>query len=128
VFCPFANRSNHALLCGSINLGSGAFVGREKVADVPAPTALDFKPNGRMLVSSKPGQLYVVGGGQKSVALDLGSDVCSTSERGSLGVAVNPNFGETGHNYLYHTSYGLVPQDLTPNYMRSTSDGRDIFV
>ena len=73
----------------------------EKIADVPAPTALDFTPNGRMLVTSKPGQLYVFDGGQRSVALDLGPEVCSDSERGLLGVALDPDFGETGHNYVY---------------------------
>ena len=76
-----------------------------KVIDVPAPTALDFMPDGRMLVSSKPGQLYVVDDGQRSVALDLGPDACSNSERGLLGVAVDPDFGDAGHNhvYLYYT-------------------------
>ena len=73
----------------------------EKFADVPAPTALGFTPNGRMLVTSKPGQLYVVDGGQQSVALDLGSDVCSNAERGLLGVAVDPEFASAGHNYVY---------------------------
>ena len=43
----------------------------------------------------------MVGGGQRSVALDLGPDVCSNSERGLLGVAVDPDFGESGHNYVY---------------------------
>jgi hypothetical protein len=28
------------------------------VVDVPPPTALDFAPDGRMFVASKPGQLY----------------------------------------------------------------------
>ncbi len=76
-----------------------------KVADVPAPVALDFTPDGRMLVTSKPGQLYVVDNGQESVALNLAAEVCSGSERGLLGVAVDPDFGEAGRNhvYLYYT-------------------------
>ncbi len=74
----------------------------KKVADVPAPTALDFTPDGRMLVTSKPGQLYVVDGGNRSVALDLGRpSVCSNSERGLLGVAVDPDFRDAGHKYVY---------------------------
>ena len=35
------------------------------------------------------------------MALHLGPDVCSNSERGLLGVAVDPDFGESGHNYVY---------------------------
>ena len=73
----------------------------ETFVEVPAPTAFDFTPNGRMLVASKPGQLYVVDGGQRSVALDLGPRVCSNSERGLLGVAVDPDFGTAGHDYVY---------------------------
>ena len=67
-----------------------------KVADVPAPSALDFTPDRRMLVTSKPGQLYVLDGGQRSKALDIGARVCSNSERGLLGVAVGPDFGKAG--------------------------------
>jgi glucose/arabinose dehydrogenase len=67
----------------------------EKFADVPAPTALDFTPNARLLVTSKPGQLYVVDGGVSSKALDLGPNVCSNSERGLLGVAFDPDAAGT---------------------------------
>jgi hypothetical protein len=41
---------------------------QKEVADITAPTALDFTPDRRMLVTSKPGQLYVVDSGNKSVA------------------------------------------------------------
>jgi glucose/arabinose dehydrogenase len=75
--------------------------GDAKVADVPLPTALAFTPDGRMLVTSKSGQLYVVANGQRTKALDLDPDVCSNSERGLLGVAVDPDFEQAGHNYVY---------------------------
>jgi glucose/arabinose dehydrogenase len=74
---------------------------QKKVADITMPTALDFTPDGRMLVTSKPGQLYVVDSGTKSVALDLRSRVCSGSERGLLGVAVDPGFRDAGRKYVY---------------------------
>jgi glucose/arabinose dehydrogenase len=74
---------------------------QKKVADVTAPTALDFTPDGRMLVASKPGQLYVVDSGNRFVALDLGLKVCSNSERGLLGVAVDPDFRDAGRKYVY---------------------------
>jgi glucose/arabinose dehydrogenase len=73
----------------------------EKVADVPEPTALDFTPDGRMVVTSKPGQLYVVDGGRRSIALGIGGRVCSNSERGLPGVAVDPDFRDAGHKYIY---------------------------
>src|SRR5215218_9190921 len=66
------------------------------VTNISAPTALAFTPDDRMLVTSKSGQLWVYENGQKTEALDIGSRVCSNSERGLLGVAVDPNFGIAG--------------------------------
>src|SRR3712207_2780793 len=73
------------------------------VTDVPLPTALTFMPGGRMLVTSKWGQLWVYKDGKllQSPALDIGSEVCANGERGLLGVAVDPEFGNTGQNYVY---------------------------
>ena len=79
-----------------------------KVTDSFFPTALDFTPEGRMLVASKTGQLYIYdqsGDKLANPALNLGPEVCGNSERGLLGVAVDPRFGTTGHDfvYLYYT-------------------------
>ncbi len=79
-----------------------------KVTDSFLPTALDFTPDGRMLVASKTGQLYVYdqdGERLANPALSLGSEVCGNSERGLLGLAADPQFGTEGHNfvYLYYT-------------------------
>ena len=57
-----------------------------------------------MLVTSKPGQLHVFDQGGNPLAspvLNLGPEVCDNSERGLLGVAVDPRFEEVGHNYVY---------------------------
>ena len=75
-----------------------------KVTDSYLPTALDFAPDGRMLVTSKTGELYVYDGGGNRLAnpaLDL--PVCANSERGLLGVAVDPDFATNKHVYLYYT-------------------------
>jgi glucose/arabinose dehydrogenase len=90
-----------------------------KVADVPDPTAFDFTPDGRMLVTSQPGQLYVVNDGRRSKALDLSSKTCSNSERGLLGMAVDPDFRNTGHKYVYlyytYKKFGVCPQGRPSN-------------
>ena len=68
------------------------------------PTALAFTPDGRMLVTSKPGKLYVYDQSADpalSLVLNLGPETCDNSERGLLGVSVDPRFGEDGHNYVY---------------------------
>ena len=78
----------------------------ERVVAVGAPTALAFTPDGRMLVSSQGGQLRVYRGSTllKDPALDLGTRVCAESERGLLGVAVDPQFATNKHVYLYYTA------------------------
>ena len=85
----------------------------EKVADVPQPTALAFTPDGRVLVTSKSGQLRIIEGGVLlgPAAVDLSADICDNSERGLLGVAVDPNFNANNLIYLYYTfkKHGSCP-------------------
>ncbi len=77
------------------------------VAAIPAPTALAFTPDGRMLATTQPGQLRIYTGGALlgTPALDLGArgDLCANSERGLLGIAVDPNFATNRFIYLYYT-------------------------
>jgi glucose/arabinose dehydrogenase/PKD repeat protein len=78
----------------------------EHVADVPSPTALAFTPDGRILVTTQPGHLRVIAANGTLVstpAISFGSSICTNSERGLLGVAVDPQFASNGHIYLYMT-------------------------
>jgi glucose/arabinose dehydrogenase len=74
-----------------------------KITDSHLPTALDFMPDGRMVVGGKSGQVYLYDKSgnnlAKPVAMNL--PVCDNSERGLLGVAVDPKFGTEGNNYVY---------------------------
>ena len=74
-------------------------------ARVPAPTALAATPDGRKLVTDQSGKLRVVQGGVviATPALDITAKVCSNSERGLLGVAVDPHFAMNHFVYLYYT-------------------------
>lgn len=79
-----------------------------KVAEVELPTAFAFLPDDSMLVTSKPGRLLLIdpATGDQEEVLDLSDGVCGNSERGLLGVAVDPDFG-TGSDdfvYLYYTA------------------------
>lgn len=76
----------------------------EQVLRVGAPTALAFLPDGRMLVATQGGVLKLRGsGGAVSDALVLGGRVCTNSERGLLGVAVDPAFAANRFIYVYYT-------------------------
>jgi glucose/arabinose dehydrogenase len=75
----------------------------EPVATVGAPTALAFLPSGDMLITAQPGTLRVrTQAGVMTTALTL-SRICTNSERGLLGVAVDPAFALNGFIYLYYT-------------------------
>ena len=75
------------------------------VAAVGGPTSLAFTPDGRMLVTTQGGRLRIVQNNAllATPALDLTSRICSNSERGLLGVAVDPQFAGNRFVYLYYT-------------------------
>lgn len=76
------------------------------VATVSGPTALAFTPDGRLLITTQVGVLRVVQGGTllPTPALSFPpSSICVNSERGLLGVAVDPAFGVNRHIYLFYT-------------------------
>ncbi len=74
------------------------------VANVAAPTALTWTPDGRMVITSKPGRVIVRHeDGTRTVALDISGRTCADSERGLVGVAVDPDFATNQFVYLYYT-------------------------
>jgi glucose/arabinose dehydrogenase len=85
------------------------------VASVDQAIGLAFTPDGRMLVASQGGKLWVHKGGQllQTPALDISSRICADRESGLLGVAVDPDFGTAGHNYVY-LSYTFKKSPVCP--------------
>ena len=77
----------------------------QKVANVGSATAFAFVPDGRILITSQLGQLYVYDGGTTHLALDLDAlgRICNNIERGLLGVAVDPAFADQHYVYLFYT-------------------------
>src|SRR5262245_57902540 len=74
------------------------------VANVGAPTALAFTPDGRLLVTTQGGAVRVVQGGTLLATPALSLSPCTESERGLLGVAVHPQFAANNFIYLYYTA------------------------
>jgi glucose/arabinose dehydrogenase len=75
------------------------------VTAIGAPTALAFTPDGRLLITTQSGQLRIYQNGSllSSPALNLTSRLCTNSERGLLGVAVDPEFATNNFIYLFYT-------------------------
>ena len=110
----------NALLAGAVlaaGLGSTVLSAGPAAAAVPAgfsddlvttiagPTALDFTPDGRMLVTTQSGTLRVVENNVllASPAVDLTAKICTNAERGLLGIAVDPAFATNGFVFLYYS-------------------------
>jgi len=77
-----------------------------RIASQRSPTALAFTPDGRMLVTSQSGSMNVYrqdGTLLEDGALNLGARVCANSERGLLGIAVDPQFVTNGYIYVFYT-------------------------
>jgi glucose/arabinose dehydrogenase/PKD repeat protein len=72
---------------------------------VPAPTDIAFTPDGRMLVTSQGGTLNVFDPSRALLGSQIfpSSQICANSERGLLGVAVDPNHALNGYVYLFYT-------------------------
>ena len=75
------------------------------IATVAGPTALAFTPDGRLLITTQAGRLWIYRGDAllPGPALDLAPVLCGNSERGLLGVAVDPAFTTNRFIYLFYT-------------------------
>lgn len=71
------------------------------VSGLSVPTAIAFLPDDRLLVTEKDGALRLVDGGIATTLITIA--VCSGSEMGLLGIALDPDFGTNGYIYLYRT-------------------------
>lgn len=94
----------------------------ELIANVASPTALDFTPDGRLLVATQGGLLRVYAAGSYTLirnALNLSAVLCTNEERGLLGLAVDPQFASNRYVYLYYSfkQGGVCPDGdvLNPN-------------
>ena len=87
------------------------FLDTPDVTGLSHPTAIAFLPDGRLLITEKgstggPGTaaLKLFDGTGTTTLLTL--PVCTDSEMGLLGVAVDPDFTRTGFVYLYRSEAG----------------------
>ncbi len=81
------------------------FEARVVASDLVFPTAMAFLPDGRMLITEKGGTVRVMQDGvvRAQLAIDLRDIVNENTDRGLLGVAVDPKFIENGYVYLLYS-------------------------
>jgi len=75
------------------------------VAGLNTPTGFIWLPDGRMLVTEKPGKVRVVKNGAllPTPLIDLTGKVNDYWDHGLLGMAADPNFATNGYLYLLYT-------------------------
>jgi hypothetical protein len=84
------------------------------------PTAVRFAPNGRVFIAEKSGLIKTydnIGDNTPTTAMDLRTVVHDFWDRGMLGMAVDPQFGTAGHDYLYALyTYDAAPGRIPPQW------------
>lgn len=76
---------------------------KEKITDsIPRPMALDIANDGTLFVISIEGYLYEVSQDGDTQQL-LSLETTTEGEHGLMGIALDPDFEENGHIYLYYT-------------------------
>jgi glucose/arabinose dehydrogenase len=69
------------------------------------PWSIAFAPDGRVFVTERPGRLRIVDAAFSSSELALTlDDVFAQGEAGLLGVALDPEFAQNRHVYLYYSA------------------------
>src|SRR5437764_5728212 len=70
------------------------------VNNLSQPDAITFTPDGRLLICEKTGALKSFNGTTLTTELTL--HVSTESERGLLGIALDPSFASNHYIYLYY--------------------------
>ncbi|WP_316204498.1 PQQ-dependent sugar dehydrogenase [Bradyrhizobium sp. SZCCHNS3051] len=73
------------------------------VAEFDTPWAIAFLPDGRMLVTEKPGRIFLVTQGGQKIQIGNVPAVAARGQNGLLDIAVSPSFATTSQIYLTYT-------------------------
>ena len=98
----FAFAGQRGVAAQELSLSSGK-LSVESLAKLDHPWALAYLPDGRLLITEKPGNLRIYADGKLSEPVAGVPKVEYHDQGGLLDVAVDPNFGENGLVYLSYT-------------------------
>jgi aldose sugar dehydrogenase len=91
-----------------VSSAAGTFVVDTVARGLEVPWGMDFAPDGRLFLTERPGRIRVVENGRLRPEPWAELDVHATDESfwpesGLMGIAVAPDFAETGHVYVLGT-------------------------
>lgn len=110
---------------GQVYTAAGQQFQVETVADnLEVPWSLAWLPDGRMLITTRPGGLYVLEeGSAQERLLEMLDDVDHAGEHGLMGLAVSPKFRTDRHIFLsYTTSAGGKLKNVIARYRLTEQD------
>ena len=87
------------------------------------PTAMAAAPDGRIFVAEKGGALRVVQDGAVLATPFVSLNVNTFSERGLIGVALDPNFATNNFVYVYYTTNAATPVNRVSRFTASGNVG-----
>lgn len=90
------------------------------IAQVPAPTAMAFAPDGRLFVASQPGPVRVIKNGSLLATPFVTVNTDNQGERGVVGIAFDPQFAENRWVYI---TYAAKTPSVHMRVSRFTADG-----
>ena len=90
------------------------FIEETVIEGIPIPTAIAFAPDSRIFLALKEGSVRVVLNGAllPTPFIDLSAIINKSTDRGLLGIAVDPQFPQKPYVYL---SYVWDPPGFTPD-------------
>jgi glucose/arabinose dehydrogenase len=94
------------------------------VTNVASPTSVTFLPDGRMFITTQTGAVSIYDGSTLSTVLTFNTSastgaeprICTTSEGGVLGLAVDPQFASNKYVYIYYTARNGATSCNNVNY------------
>lgn len=99
-----------AIAAGAACGQPAGFVVTDHVTALNQPTCIEFAPNGNLWIGQKEGAIRIYNG--PNLVGTFGTIACtSNSERGVLGLALDPNFATNHFVYVYYTTSA---QSLNP--------------
>ena len=89
-----------------INSTQTSFQLERVVGGLEHPWAMDFLPNGDILISERPGRMLRLSGGELMNVVGL-PDIYSTGQGGLLDIAVHPDFQDNKFIYFTYSASGV---------------------
>lgn len=87
------------------------------VSGLSQPTACAFAPDGRIFILQKQGKVRIFKNGNLLTGAALSLAVNTASERGLLGIALDPQFTSNKYIYLYYTTPGSSPKNRVSRFV-----------